>query len=196
MAETFVPPDGGGGGNPYTDPDGLTTGDHATKVVVGLRVDYGRLLDRIIAIYRTINSDYSLGPLSYGDVHGNGGGGDVKGLDLLAPDGWVATGMNLRTGDEVDQVQLVFREWRGCAGLGRVERTSAVAGGTGGLPHTERASGNEFVCGIHGRSGYRNDALGPIYAVHPGDHGPPLVPFSAVSWLRGPMERHAGHGSN
>lgn len=143
---------GGNGGLYFKD---LGPGTAVDRVMVGLKVRCGERVDAVQPIFRAVTADGKLGKLVNGDSHGWDGGT----ANVISREGYVVTGLKVRTGSRVDKIQLIVRKWLGNGSLGS-EEVIGNCGGGGGEGRYLRAAAGEVVVGIHGRSGKEIDAIG------------------------------------
>jgi hypothetical protein len=147
------------GGSEFRDP-GYPTGTCVNKVLVGLNVKHGDAIDNIQPVFRIVSPDGSLRGYILGDAHGGNGGGPPQAI--LAPSGYVVTGALLRVGRVVENLQLIYQQWRGGGRVGTQLRYSEIIGGIGATTHIVTCT--RFGIGIHGRSGRLIDAFGFLAA--------------------------------
>lgn len=134
--------------------------DDGKKVMTGLFINYGKVVDSIIPCFREIRIDGSLGREIHGLHHGGPGGGYY--CDLRVPAGYIVTGMVVESGNWVGSIQLIYRKWLGNGRLGRNSyRTRKCAPG-GDITTTIRLSSEEVAVGIWGESGRVVDSIGLI----------------------------------
>lgn len=82
----------------------------------------------------------------------NGGGGGTP-YTIDCPAGAIATGLNVRGGSNVDQVQVICQTVTGAARTFGQQTTTGAVGGTGGSPVTLACPANYVLIGLTGRIG-------------------------------------------
>jgi hypothetical protein len=150
----------GKGGNKFQDPPSLEEGSNTNYVLVGILVNYGRLVDGITPIYREVTINWKLGRKIYGTHIGGNGGEYVKEIYW---DGYVVTGLNVRVGDKLDNIQLVYNSWNNGV-IGETKYFSDACGGNGGALFRLQCPDNRVAVGLHGMSGRVIDVVSLITA--------------------------------
>lgn len=145
--------DFGSGGMPFFCPP-PTPG----FALIGIVVRTGHWIDQVTPIFAEMLEDGSLGPAILGPAYG-GHGGVVQ--ELRCAPGYVATGMQTRSGSYVDAIRLHQTRWDGALVASDASWTPWV-GGLGGVERPERLAepvGGAIVMGVSGRAGQYVDNL-------------------------------------
>lgn len=88
----------------------------------------------------------------------NGGGGGTP-YSLDCPAGTIGTGLNVRGGSNVDQIQLICQPVTGAARTFGAAVFTGTAGGTGGSPNTLACPANYVLVGLTGHIGNGGSGL-------------------------------------
>lgn len=130
--------------------------DKMDRVLVGLKVRSGNVVDSVTPIYRIVKKDGTLGREIVGKQFGGDGGNEV----ILKKDGHVIVGLDVYEGpwyghQVTKQIKVIWKKWQKGA-TGWEKRSRALGDGYiapgGGSNKRIRAQADRVAIGIHGRS--------------------------------------------